>query len=73
MGENMNCPHCGAANLDIHAYESMIVVTADYALFTVCCAACGSRVSGLRPIPDDMREFVQCAATEVGAGMGRDI
>ena len=72
MGANMNCPKCGYANLDPHDYESMIVVTSDCALFTVRCASCGSRVSGLRPIPPDMREEVRFAAIEVGAGMGRE-
>lgn len=72
MGASMNCPNCGSAELDVHAYESMIVVTPDHALFTVRCAACGTRVSGLRAIPSDMREEVQFAAIEVGAGMGRE-
>ena len=72
MGANMNCPNCQATDLDIHGYESMIVVTPVYALFTVRCAHCGMRVSGLRPIPDDMHDEVQYAAIEVGAGMGRE-
>lgn len=72
MGAFMNCPNCGAANLDVHAYESMIVVAPDLALFTVRCAACGARVSGLRAIPADMGEEVRYAAIEVGAGMGRE-
>ena len=67
----LNCPSCGADALDVHGYESMIVVTPDCALFTVRCA-CGARVSGLRAIPSDMREEVQFAAIEVGAGMGRE-
>ena len=72
MGANMNCPQCGSDCLDPHDYESMIVVTPDHALFTVRYASCGSRVSGLRSIPSDMREAVQFAAIEVGAGMGRE-
>ena len=72
MGANMNCPNCQAIDLDIHGYESMIVVTPDCALFTVRCPHCGTRVSGLRAIPRDMREEVQFAAIEVGAGMGRE-
>ncbi len=72
MGTQMNCPNCGAERLDVHDYESMIVVTSDHALFTVRCAACGTRVSSLRAIPLDMREEVQFAAIEVGAGMGRE-
>jgi hypothetical protein len=49
----------------------MIVVTADFALFTLDCPACGRRISGLRAIPEDLLEEVQFAALEVGAGMGR--
>ena len=67
----LECPPCGCANLDVRAYESMIVVAADVALFTIHCPVCGSRVSGLRAIPDDLLEEVQFAAREVGAGMGR--
>ena len=72
MGASMNCPTCQATDLDIHGYESMIVVTIDHALFTVRCPHCGTRVSGLRTIPGDMREEVQFAAIEIGAGMGRE-
>ena len=71
MAARLTCPHCGAGDLDLHGYESMIVVTPECALFTVRCAACGARVSSLRAIPQDMREEVQFAAIEVGAGMGR--
>ncbi len=71
MSASLTCPACGAVNLDLHGYESMIVVTSEHALFTVRCAYCGARVSGLRSIPSDMREDVQFAAIEVGAGMGR--
>ena len=35
------------------------------------CPSCGARVSNLHGIPDDMRDEVQFAAIEVGAGMGR--
>ena len=50
----------------------MMVISQDYALFTVRCPHCGARVSGLRAIPDGLREEVVLAAAEVGAGMGRD-
>lgn len=68
----MTCPACGADNIDVHACDSMIVVSSEQALFTVRCASCGARVSGLRVIPQDMREEVQFAAIEVGAGMGQE-
>ena len=71
MSAPMKCPNCGSEALDVHDYESMIVVTSDHALFTVRCT-CDTRVSSLRAIPIDMREDVQFAAIEVGAGMGRE-
>ena len=69
----MSCPSCGSTEIDPLAYESMIVVAQDYALFTMRCPQCGTRVSGLRMIPDELREEVQFAAIEVGAGMGRNL
>ena len=72
LSTRMSCPSCGNKNLDIHGYESMIVVSPKCALFTVRCSACDMRVSSLREIPADMREEVQYAAIEVGAGMGRE-
>ena len=67
----LECPQCGHGGFDVNDYESMIVITTDYALFTLRCPNCGQRVSGLRAIPDSLREEVQFAAIEVGAGMGR--
>ena len=49
----------------------MIVITPDFALFTLTCPDCGARTSGMRPIPDELRDEVCFAAIEVGAGMGR--
>ena len=71
MADFANCPSCGSGALNLHHYESMIVVTPECALFTVRCPQCGTSVSSLRPIPQDMRDEVQFAAIEVGAGMGR--
>lgn len=68
----MTCPDCNIDNLDVHQYESMMVINATHALFTVRCPRCGARVSSMRQIPADMREEVQYAAIEVGAGMGRN-
>lgn len=64
------CPHCNQGLLDVHDYESMIVITPDYALFTETCPACKVRISSLRSIPEDMRDEVIYAAIEVDAGMG---
>ena len=73
MADFVNCPQCGSSALNLHRYESMIVVTPEYALFTVRCPQCDTSVSSLRPIPQDMRDEVQFAAIEVGAGMGRTL
>ena len=64
------CPHCGCAALSLTDYESMIVIGQGHALFTVTCPDCATRVSTVRPIPDELHDEVQFAAIEVGAGMG---
>ena len=73
MADFVNCPQCGSGALNLHHYESMIVVTPEHALFTMRCPQCDATVSSLRPIPQDMRDEVQFAAIEVGAGMGRSL
>lgn len=64
------CPACGASDLDLCCYDSMMVLRADTALFTLHCPHCGSAVSSVHAIPDQLREEVRFAAIEVGAGMG---
>jgi hypothetical protein len=51
----------------------MIVLTCDLALFTLRCTHCDARVSSLCSIPPELREEVQFAAIEIGAGMGYDL
>ncbi len=63
------CPACGAHDLDVCAYDAMLVVRSDLALFTLTCPACGASVSTLQRIPLQLREEVRFAAIEVGAGM----
>lgn len=70
METQFACPHCNSAIIDIHDYESMIVITPDYALFSNTCPHCKTRMSTLRPIPKDMLDEVLYAAIEVDAGMG---
>ena len=67
----LECPSCGCVSLKLRDYESMIVITADFALFTLSCPNCGARVSSVRPIPNEMHDEVRYAAIEVGAGMGQ--
>lgn len=72
MGREVTCPACGATGLDVCDYDSMMVLRADVALFTLPCPACGTAVSSVQPIPPRLREEVQFAAIEVGAGMGKE-
>lgn len=67
----VTCPGCGKTDLDVCDYESMMVVRADLAMFTLRCPSCGAQVSSMQPIPLQLREEVRYAAIEVGAGMGR--
>lgn len=71
MGAMVRCPACGAPDLDVHRYDSMLVVRPDLALFALHCPHCGAAVSAMEPIPSDLCEEVRNAALEVGAGMGR--
>ena len=71
MAPMFECPACGAHEFDFKAYESMMVVTVNHALFTLRCPKCGTRVSGLRTIPPELEDEVRFAAVEIGAGMGR--
>lgn len=70
MIQRLSCPACKTTDLNVRTYDSMMVLRPDFALFTLRCPACGARVSALHPIPADMREEVQYAAVQVGAGMG---
>ncbi|MEG0071311.1 MAG: UDP-N-acetylmuramoylalanyl-D-glutamate--2,6-diaminopimelate ligase [Raoultibacter sp.] len=70
MGEIMQCPACGATGFDLAEYESMMVLRADTALFTLRCPTCGAEVSSVAHIPAFLREEVRFAAIELGAGMG---
>ena len=66
------CPVCGKASLDLTKYKSMMVVSADKALFHMVCPQCGSHSATLYAIPVPLLEKVRTAAVELGAGMGRD-
>ncbi|WP_165056470.1 MULTISPECIES: UDP-N-acetylmuramoylalanyl-D-glutamate--2,6-diaminopimelate ligase [unclassified Adlercreutzia] len=66
----LTCPSCGAHDLDLRAYDSLMVLRPDLALFSLHCNHCATKVSTLQPIPPDLREEVRFAAVEVGAGMG---
>lgn len=64
------CPACGARDLDLRSFDSMMVLSADLALFTLACPHCGTTVSAMQPIPSALRDEVDFAAIRIGAGMG---
>ncbi|MDO4290457.1 MAG: UDP-N-acetylmuramoylalanyl-D-glutamate--2,6-diaminopimelate ligase [Eggerthellaceae bacterium] len=66
------CPSCGERNLDLRAYDSLMVLRSDLAFFSLRCPRCSKKISTLQPIPSALREEVRFAAIEVGAGMGLD-
>lgn len=70
MAQTLTCPACGFRSLDLNDYESMIVLRADLALFSLRCNRCASKISSIQPIPATLREEVRFAAIEIGAGMG---
>ena len=55
MTRPVNCPACGAADLDVCRYDSMMVLRSDLAFFTLRCPQCGTKVSALQPIPLALR------------------
>ena len=68
----MSCPTCHARDLDVCSYDSMMVLRADFALFTLTCPHCKAKVSTLQPIPPALHDELCFAAIEVGAGMGAE-
>lgn len=68
----LTCPSCGANDLDLRSYDSMMVLRSDLALFSIHCGHCAAKISTLQPIPPSLREEVRFAAIEVGAGMGME-
>lgn len=63
------CPSCGHA-LDLNRYVSLMVLSREWALFTLECEACGQTVSSVEAIPASLHEEIESAAREVHAGMG---
>ena len=66
----VTCPACGADDVDVRSYESLMALRSDLALFTLTCPHCAARISALLTIPPELREEVVFAARELGAGMG---
>jgi rRNA maturation protein Nop10 len=72
MAAIVKCPVCGATDFDLHRYDSMMVLCSQLALFNLRCPSCGASVSSVCSIPADLAGDIESAASEVGAGMGRE-
>ena len=72
MVPQLACPTCNSRHLDLRNYESMMVLRADLALFTLRCSRCGTKLSSIQPIPPSLKTKVEEAAQAAGAGMGKD-
>lgn len=70
MPTTITCPACGARDVDVRAFDSMMVLRPNLALFALSCPHCAARISAMQPIPAALREEVMFAAIELGAGMG---
>lgn len=70
MHTALRCRVCGSTDFDVHRYESMLVLSYRTALFSLRCPVCGNLVTSVCLIPEDMEDFVQNQARELGAGMG---
>lgn len=73
MTAHISCERCGNTMFDLTKYRSIMLVSADKALFTLDCPHCGSKVTALCAIPDSLRSRILQGAAEVDAGMGRDL
>lgn len=73
MVVKLTCPACGANDLDVCAYDSMMVLREDTAMFTLCCPHCKASMSSVNTIPPQLRDEIHFAAIELDAGMGREV
>lgn len=67
MVQTLACPSCSASHLDVRSSDSVMALKADLALFTLRCPTCGTRISSIQPIPDNLRAELRAAAVELGA------
>ncbi len=66
----ITCKRCGAEDLDLARYETLLALSSDLAVFTLRCPHCHARISAVCPIPPDLKAEVAEAASKMGAGMG---
>ncbi len=72
MGTIVTCPACGAQDFDLSSYESMMVLSEKFALFTLPCPHCATKVSSICAIPRSLRADIETAACRLDCGMGRE-
>ncbi len=65
------CPSCGARDLNLSNYTSLMVLKDRIGLFTIACPTCQAKVTSIQAIPDELMPAVGQAAEMVHAGMGR--
>ncbi len=67
----LECPSCGVRDLNMLNFSGLMLIRKDLGLFTLACPNCNQKISSIQPIPPELREEVEEAAREVGAGMGK--
>lgn len=69
----MICPSCGARDLNLLEYTSLMVLKPQMGLFTIVCPSCQAKVTSIQPIPLELEPSIAQAAEVLGAGMGHDL
>ncbi len=69
----MICPSCGARDLNLLDYASLMVLKPRVGLFTMQCPTCQAKVTSIQAIPPELDEGILAAAEMLDAGMGRNV
>ncbi len=69
----MLCPSCGARDLNLLDYTSLMVLKPHLGLFTMVCPSCQAKITSIQAIPSELEASITLAADTLGAGMGRDL
>ncbi len=67
------CPSCGARDLNLLDYASLLVLKPHVGLFTIQCPSCQAKVTSIQAIPQELDGTIDQAAQMLDAGMGRDL
>lgn len=70
MGTVVQCPMCGSMDLDVHTFESMMMLDHQLAYVTLNCPRCHTLVSTVCVVPPDIAAQAAYVARKLGAGMG---